>query len=751
MESKEEKNESKENKIESKEEKKDESKEGKNESKEEKREQTINKNNEEQNDEEEKTLDKTESMIESESKKGKEEEENENEIIDAQAPENARREFLTKDQWEQEIELYRAYLLDLSSRKEPDIYRLTSEIATTGTLTFRIFKKEIKNYFFEAKFSFQDSFYLFGYKPLKHFQSLAALYTRVIEFLIQELRFKLKEPILEKSNKAIIQFVNNRVVPNRYGSFELKKVYVKEKKIDDCVKSYLAEIDRKLSYLKLQNRIFFEMEDGPRRNKNLYNYFKEPDEIKRETEIILRKQKEYEDRKKREEELEKSKTPLQKLNEKLKTSININDKKITLQKEYFNNDTFRMLSKNNFNNLEVLEIRCTFITDLKELASPGFKNLKVIYLHTKVKDISFFEKVHFENLEDLSLIGNNFNSVEYIAKAPFVKNLKKLDLYKNGIKSIQGFSCGKFEKLILLVLSNNNIKDLDRINKDTFKVLADIKLEENEIQDIEGLEHFNDYFFENVKKLDLNTNRIKNADSLEKYKFDNLQVLILNNNKIVHIEFFEKLKAKNLTEIYLNHNFIKIFEPLTKANFPDLKVLQITDNPNVTDFDFLNRLPFQKLEKLYCCGYSALKEIDFLKKKNYENLRYLSLTRNQIMSIDALKDCNFKNLVYLSLEENAIKNINVFSSVKFKDLEELYMDRNKIDSIQVLERAPFINIKRINFSQNCFVKITVLGKLKFSKIKCIDLQRGSVYIRDEDNIIAKDRFKSKYPECSLYL
>ncbi len=746
------------------------------ESKEEKIVETPEKNTEDLNEEEDtnyeeekskKTPEKTETKQESEQKEKKKEiepnqqsekkeeekgeKEVQNEINDPPEPEMASREFLTRDQWEEEIELYRAYLLNLSNRKEPDIYRLTSEIHSVGTLTFRIYKKEIKNYFFEAKFSFQDSFYLFGYKPLKHFQSLAALYTRVIEFLIQELRFKLKEPILEKSNKAIIQFVNNRVVPNRYGSFELKKVYVKEKKIDDCVKSYLAEIDRKLSYLKLQNRIFFEMEDGPRRNKNLYNYFKEPDEIKRETEIILRKQKEYEDRKKREEELEKSKTPLQKLNEKLKTSININDKKITLQKEYFNNDTFRMLSKNNFNNLEVLEISCNFITDLKELASPGFKNLKVIYLHTKVKDISFFEKVHFENLEDLSLIGNNFNSVEYIAKAPFVKNLKKLDLYKNGIKSIQGFSCGKFEKLILLVLSNNNIKDLDRINKDTFKVLADIKLEENEIQDIEGLEHFNDYFFENVKKLDLNTNRIKNADSLEKYKFDNLQVLILNNNKIVHIEFFEKLKAKNLTEIYLNHNFIKIFEPLTKANFPDLKVLQITDNPNVTDFDFLNRLPFQKLEKLYCCGYSALKEIDFLKKKNYENLRYLSLTRNQIMSIDALKDCNFKNLVYLSLEENAIKNINVFSSVKFKDLEELYMDRNKIDSIQVLERVPFVNIKRINFSQNCFVKITVLGNVKFNKIQSIHLQGGSVYIFDEENRIAKERFKWRYPDCNLYV
>ena len=639
---------------------------------------------------------------------------NENEILDSTSQENPSREYLCKNQWEEEIELYRAYLLDLSSKKEPDIYRLTSEIATVGTLTFRIFKKEIKNYYFETKLSFEEAFLLFGYVPLKQFKSLTALYTRVIEFLIQDMKFKLKEPIFEKSNKAIIQFTNNKIIPNRICTFELKKIMFKEKKLEDNIKTYLAEIDKKLSYLKLQNRIFFEMEDGPRRNKNLYNYFKEPEEIKRETQLVLRKQKEIEDRKKREEEIEKSKTPLQKLNEKLKTNININDKKITLQKEFFNNDYFRMLAKNNFTNLEVLEISCNFITDLKELTEPGFRNLKVIYLHTKVKDISFLEKVHFDKLEDLSLIGNNFNFVDPIAKAPFVKNLKKLDLYKNGIKSIEGFNLGKFEQLILLVLSNNNIKDLDRINKDTFKILADIKLEENELQDIEGLENLNEYYFDNVKNLDLNSNKIKNVDILKKFNFNNLQILNLNNNKIVHIDFLRELNAKNLSELLLNHNFIKIFEPLTQSNFPEIKILQITDNPNVTDFDFLYRLPFPKLEKLYCCGYSALKDINFLKKKNYDNLKYLSLTRNQIMDIDVLKDCNFRNLVYLSLEENAIKNINVFSNVCFKDLEELYMDRNKIDSIQVLERVPFVNIKRINFMHNCFVKISVLGNLKFN-------------------------------------
>ena len=44
-------------------------------------------------------------------------------------------------------------------------------------------------------------------------------------------------------------------------------------------------------------------------------------------------QKEKEELKKKEEEIERAKTPLQKLNDKLKTNININDKKITIQKE----------------------------------------------------------------------------------------------------------------------------------------------------------------------------------------------------------------------------------------------------------------------------------------------------------------------------------------------------------------------------------------------------------------------------------
>ena len=340
------------------------------------------------------------------------EEQNQDEVIDLPSPDNIRNEFLTKEQWEQDIELYRAYLLDLSNKKEPDIYRLTSEIATVGTLTFRLYKKKIKNYYFEAKFPFEDAFKLFGYTPFKQYHSLTSLYINVIEFLIQEMRFKLKEPILENSDKAVIQFINNKTKPNVSCFFELRKILIKEKKMDDLVKFYLADIERKLTALKTQNRIFFEINNGPQKNPNLYNYFKDPEEIKRETELYYRMQKEKEELKKKEEEIERAKTPLQKLNDKLKTNININDKKITIQKEHFNNEFFKLLTKNNFTNLEVLELNCNFITDLKGLTEPGFKNLKMIYLHTKVKDISFFENVKFENLEDLSLIENNFPSVE---------------------------------------------------------------------------------------------------------------------------------------------------------------------------------------------------------------------------------------------------------------------------------------------------------------------------------------------------
>ena len=181
-----------------------------------------------------------------------EEDKNQEEIIDLPSADNLRYEFFSKEQWEQDIELYRAYLLDLSNKKEPDIYRLTSEIATNCTLTFRLYKKEIKNYYFEAKFPFEDAFKLFGYIPFKQFHSLTSLYINVIEFLIQDMRFKLKEKILENSDKAIIQFINNKTKPNLSCYFELRKVIVREKRMDDIIKSYLADIERRLINLKLQ-------------------------------------------------------------------------------------------------------------------------------------------------------------------------------------------------------------------------------------------------------------------------------------------------------------------------------------------------------------------------------------------------------------------------------------------------------------------------------------------------------------------
>ena len=46
------------------------------------------------------------------------EEQNQDEVIDLPSPDNIRNEFLTKEQWEQDIELYRAYLLDLSNKRK---------------------------------------------------------------------------------------------------------------------------------------------------------------------------------------------------------------------------------------------------------------------------------------------------------------------------------------------------------------------------------------------------------------------------------------------------------------------------------------------------------------------------------------------------------------------------------------------------------------------------------------------------------
>ena len=661
------------------------------------------------------------------------------------------KEFIARQQWEMEIELWRAYLLDLARTGEPDVYRFTSEINIDSTLTFKILKKEISSYYFECKLSFGNAFRSFGLTPLLNYKSLPSLYTHIIEFLIQGEKLKLKEAIKPSDETATIEFINDLIKPNKKCALIFKKIYVRPRTMDENIALYLAEIDRKLTMLKKQNRIFFEIEDGPRRNPTVYNFFREPEEIKAETERRIKKQLEVEEMRKKEAEMEKKKTPLQKINEKLKTDIKINDKKVTIKKEFFNNSYFKLFSKINFSNLEILELSSTYISELELLNQEQFKNLKVLYLHTQLRDISFFEKAPFTELENLSLIENKFNSVEALAKAPFAKNLKKLDLYKNGINNFEGFGKGNFEKLESLILSDNNLKNINGTNNDTFKVLTDIKLEENQLENIVGFENFPKYFFENITSLELQSNKIRNIDILSSFEFNNLKQLNLNNNKIIDIKCLENLKAKNLAELYLNHNFLKDFNSLEKMNFPDLKVLQITDNPDVKKFQPLSNLPFTKLEKLYLCGYFELKDISFLKLKTFEHLKVLSLTRNRIESIAILKDCTFKNLTYLSMEENIIKDISPLTEVCFKDLEELYMDRNKIDSIQCLERVPFVNIKRINFMNNTFCKITVLDSLKFKKLKSISLQGGNVYLYDEENRIAKERFKWKYPDCNLYV
>ena len=96
-------------------------------------------------------------------------------------------------------------------------------------------------------------------------------------------------------------------------------------------------------------------------------------------------------------------------------------------------------------------------------------------------------------------------------------------------------------------------------------------------------------------------------------------------------------------------------------------------NTNIEDIDIKEL----KLKEQYI-GDEGLKD---LVKINFNNLKELDLSQNNISDINILEQVDFKKLEILYLHGNKISDINILAKVDFKELKVLYLSYNKISNI----------------------------------------------------------------------
>ena len=232
-------------------------------------------------------------------------------------------------------------------------------------------------------------------------------------------------------------------------------------------------------------------------------------------------------------------------------------------------------------NLENLNLKGNNISDISQLKTVNFVNLKILNLYSnQISDdmIKYIYDFNFPKLENLNFGFNNLKSFEIFKSIEHFKELKTLNLTSNHfvIKIPENFHINELEFFSLEVIDFSNGIFCDETIKFIFPKLK----------------------LQKLKSIDLTSNNLHKLDFILNIKECPLETLILTNNEIDESQLKLLNNFDNLREIYLKNNAIKNKKEVEDlvTNLKNLEKIIIYGNPlnlyenEKTNKDFMNEV-----------------------------------------------------------------------------------------------------------------------------------------------------------------
>jgi len=205
-------------------------------------------------------------------------------------------------------------------------------------------------------------------------------------------------------------------------------------------------------------------------------------------------------------------------------------------------------------------------------------------------------------------------------------------------------------------------------------------------------------------------------------------IILFNLEKVIGIHKYGDLEKRVNVGTFIGEIFDEIKLNLSEVNSEkkNIKVKE-DDKNNILDLSHQN-LGNKGIQKLKLINYNIVElnlswnnilDIKVLEKVKFNKLEKLNLRGNEISdNINILENVDFKELKELDLSENNISDIKVLEKVKFNRLEILILGGNEIsNNINILENVDFKELKELDLSENNISDIKVLEKVKFNKLE----------------------------------
>ena len=220
----------------------------------------------------------------------------------------------------------------------------------------------------------------------------------------------------------------------------------------------------------------------------------------------------------------------------------------------------------------------------------------------------------------------------------------------------------------------------------------------------------------------------------------NFNDLIVNTKKILpqnayHVQNIN-IVARDLDSQYVYINKNKQIEELQKQ-LNDLITLDQVRDKYINEF---NNKYFTNIKKddveIDLSGKNIKDDgLKLLSKINFDNLKNLILSNNDLTSFKCLMNSTFTKLEILKLDNNRINSIEVLPYLKCFTLKEIHLNNNKLCNIDSLGKLlDFNNLELIDIRDNCFdpdleKNSNIIKDLK-QMIKTVKVDSGSLNLDD---------------------
>lgn len=317
-----------------------------------------------------------------------------------------------------------------------------------------------------------------------------------------------------------------------------------------------------------------------------------------------------------------------------------------------------------------------------------------------------------------NLLGDNLNPIFSSNEFHGMKQLKLLDLSRNGLRSLEEGIFKGCESLEQLYLDGNNLTTVPTMSLKGLGSIRVLSLSDNNIESLPRAAF--SILGDSLLRLDLSENELSHMEDDALSGLERLLLLNLSRNDLNRFNSDVFKGAYNLLQLDLSTNFLREFPSDALRHLTDLKFLNMSSNL----IDEIDHRHLSSLGELQVLDLSRnnIGRLDFGTFSKLSELTRLDLSLNALRTIDESSFNGLNKLKWLSLQDNNILLVPALALTRLPSLAHLHMEFNRVAALPTeLIQATASNLVTLALTRNLVREIPAGLFQDFERLISIEL------------------------------